>query len=180
MAPRKSYTRERLDGIAADSAVEMKGLAPNGKVTCEYLHQGVETIVRGADDLSLHWEIEASGYNDQCKVEAKCGNVATRGVPFPERWRTALRQADWSEKVPKMSQNLGHQMSNVNFWAKLKKLSIHPLGKQLLSTTMAQEWYISCVLTLRAMNGLCTEARMRMDHRLRILFKRKTYFAKTL
>ena len=90
MAPKKSYTRERLDGIAAASAVKMKGLAPNGKVTGEYLHQGVETIVRGADNLSFLWEIEASGYNDQCKVEAKCGNVATRGVPFPERWRTAL------------------------------------------------------------------------------------------
>ena len=84
MAPKKSYTRERLDGIAADSAVKMKGLVPNGKVTCEYLHQNGETIVRGGDDLSFLWEIEASGYNDQCKVEAKCNNVATWGVLFPE------------------------------------------------------------------------------------------------
>ena len=53
MAPKKSYTRERLDGIAADSAVKMKGLVPTGKLTREYLHQGVETTVRGADDLSF-------------------------------------------------------------------------------------------------------------------------------
>ena len=53
MAPKKSYTRERLDGIAADSAVKMKGFMPNGKLTCEYLHQGAETTVRGADDLSF-------------------------------------------------------------------------------------------------------------------------------
>ena len=72
MAPKKSYTRERLDGIAADSAVKMKDLVPNGKLTCEYLHQGAETTVRGADDLSFLWEIEVSGYIDQCKVETKC------------------------------------------------------------------------------------------------------------
>ena len=99
MAPKKSYTRERLDGIAADSAVKMKGFMPNGKLTCEYLHQGAETTVRGADDLSFHWEIEASGYNDQCKVEAKCSNVATRGVPFPERWRTALNCLEINKMV---------------------------------------------------------------------------------
>ena len=103
MAPKKSYTRERLDGIAADSAVKMKGFMPNGKLTCEYLHQGAETTVRGADDLSFLWEIEASGYNDQCKVEAKCGNVATRGVPFPERWRTALASQQPASQQPSKS-----------------------------------------------------------------------------
>ena len=38
MAPKKSYTRERLDGMAADSAVKMKDSVTNGKLTCEYLH----------------------------------------------------------------------------------------------------------------------------------------------
>ena len=34
-----TYTRERLEGIAADSAVKMKGFVPNGKLTCEYSQQ---------------------------------------------------------------------------------------------------------------------------------------------
>ena len=72
---------------------------PNGKLTCEYLHQGAETIVRGADDLSFLWQIEASGYSDQCKVEAKCGNVVARGVPFPERWKTALNCLSLHEQI---------------------------------------------------------------------------------
>ena len=50
MASKKRYTRERLDGVAASSADKMKDYVPNGKLTCEYLHQSGETIVRGGDD----------------------------------------------------------------------------------------------------------------------------------
>jgi len=49
--------------------------------------------------LSFLWEIDASGYNDQCKVEAKCGNVVARGVPFPERWKTALNCLSLHEQI---------------------------------------------------------------------------------
>ena len=83
MAP-KRYTRERLDGIAADSAAKMKGLVPNGTLTCEYLHQEKDVTVKGSDTLSFLWEIESSGYGDTYNFTARCDNVVARGVPFPD------------------------------------------------------------------------------------------------
>ena len=44
MAPR--YTRERLEMIAADSVLTMKGFVPNGKLTCEYVHQGEDATIK--------------------------------------------------------------------------------------------------------------------------------------
>ena len=60
MAP-KRYTRERLEGIAADSAVKMKGFVPNCKLTCEYLQRGTDELVKGSDMLNFIWKTEA-GY----------------------------------------------------------------------------------------------------------------------
>ena len=89
MAP-KRYTRERLDGIAADSAAKMKGLVPNGTLTCEYLHQDKDETVKGSDTLDFLWEIDSSGYHDTYETRVRCNNIVERGVPFPDRWKTAL------------------------------------------------------------------------------------------
>jgi len=98
MAP-KRYTRERLDGTAADAAAKMKGFVPSGKLTCEYLHQDKDEAIKGSDTLNFLWKIESSGYRDTHETTARCNNVVERGVPFPDRWKTVSNCLTLSDTV---------------------------------------------------------------------------------
>ena len=45
------------------------------------------------------WKISSCGYNDQFEIEAKCGNVIERGVPFLDRWHTATKALSLHRQV---------------------------------------------------------------------------------
>ena len=80
----KRYTFERLNGVAADSAAKWRTTLQVKDLTCEYVQQDLDVAIRGSDKLKFLWKISSSGYSDQCEIEAKCGNVIERGVPFPD------------------------------------------------------------------------------------------------
>ena len=88
-----------MDGVAADCAVEVNASKPNGKLTREYIHQGADISVKGSDTLNYIWEIEANSYIDTYECASRCDNVIQRGVPFPDRWKTALTCLTLSETV---------------------------------------------------------------------------------
>ena len=90
MAPKQSYTRERLDGIVHDSVANMNTLLNIGELTCEYLHRGTDEFVKGSDMLNFIWKIEAAGYCDTYETTVRCNHAVERGVPFPDRWKTIL------------------------------------------------------------------------------------------
>ena len=87
----KRYTFERLSGVAADSAAKWRTTLQVKDLTCEYVQQDMDVAIKGSDQLKFLWKISSSGYSDQCEIEAKCGNVIERGVPFPDRWHTATK-----------------------------------------------------------------------------------------
>ena len=51
------------------------------------------------EKLRFIWKISTPVYSDQCDVEAKCGNVVTQGVPFPDRWKTACKCLSLHQQV---------------------------------------------------------------------------------
>jgi len=94
----------------------MKASVPNGKLTCEYLHQGVDTTIKGSDALRFLWKIEAVGYCDTCETKARCNSVVERGVPFPDRWKTALNCLTLSDAVAESNKNVTELgASSVNY-----------------------------------------------------------------
>ena len=104
MAPKK-YTLERLNEIAVDSATKMKGLLQSGHLTCEYICDKDNTITK-SDLLSFRWYVESSGYNDTYEVTARCNHVVERGIPFPDRWRTALKCLKLHDQVRECTGNV--------------------------------------------------------------------------
>ena len=89
MAP-KTYTGDRLDAIAAESATKMKGLLQNGSLTCEYINNEENISLKWSDHATFRWLIECAGYKDTREMSVRCNHVAERGVYFPDRWKTAL------------------------------------------------------------------------------------------
>ena len=90
MAP-KRYTLERLSGVAADSAATWQTTLKLKDLTCECIYEAQEVPIRGTTNLKFLWQIASAGYSDQCEIEARCDNVLERGVPFPDRWQTAVK-----------------------------------------------------------------------------------------
>ncbi len=105
MAP-KEYTPERLNEIAVDSATNMKGLIHIGHFTCEYIRDNENTSLKLSDHMICWWHIETAGYNDLCEATARCDNVAQRGIPFPDRWRTALKCPKLHDQVRECAEHV--------------------------------------------------------------------------
>ena len=132
MAP-KRYTRERLEGIAADSAVKMKGFVPNGKLTCEYLQRGADELVKGSDMLNFIWKIEA-GYCDTDETTVRCNHAVERGVPFPDRWKTVLNCLTLSDTVRQSAENvteLGASDVKCELLGQAKRVMDDSIGKTI-------------------------------------------------
>ena len=66
----KRYTRERLEGIAADSAAKLKDAFPDGAMTCEYLHPDANTVIKGADVLKFLWKAQWGEYDNTYEMTA--------------------------------------------------------------------------------------------------------------
>ena len=79
----KRYTRERLEGIAADSAAKMKDAVPNGTLTWEYLHPGA--VIKETSILTFLWKVQSFEHGDISETTARCNSVVERGVPFRDR-----------------------------------------------------------------------------------------------
>jgi len=99
MSP-KTYTPERLNELAVDSATKMtSSLLEGGHLTCEYMRDEESTSLKWSDHVKFRWRIESAGYNDSYETTTRCDNVPERGVKFPERWRTALQCLKLHDRV---------------------------------------------------------------------------------
>ena len=103
---RSGYTIERLSEAATLAAGSVG--APEGvTLTCRYLG-----VVSGEDSIeadgllarrakvAFEWRMAGPGVEQHCRVDARCGDACSRGVPFPAAWRyTASRMAEAASKA---------------------------------------------------------------------------------
>ena len=96
---RSGYTIERLSEAATLAAGSVD--APEGvALTCKYAASGEDYIE--ADGLltlrtivAVELRMTGPGVGQHCRVDARCGDACSRGVPFPAAWRyTAARMAE--------------------------------------------------------------------------------------
>ena len=133
MAPRR-YTRERLDGIVHDSVAKMESSLQSCTLTCEYLHRGEDEFVKGSDALNFVWKIEAAGYCDTYETTVRCYHAVERGVPFTDRWKTALNCLTLSDTVRQSAENvteLGASDVKCELLGQAKEVMDDSLGKTI-------------------------------------------------
>ena len=133
----KRYTRERLDGIAADpAAAKLKDAIPSSTLTCEYIHPDANAVIKGSE------------HGDTSETTARCNNVVQRGVPFPDRWKNALKSTQLHQTMHKAAEgvaSLGISDIACELVGQAKRVSDESLGKVVaLNVSGSRTLFLLC------------------------------------
>ena len=77
-------------------------------LSCEYLGVSVgdgrfdaSAMAQANLNVGFEWRVKANAYEHTQIKTVRCDNLASRGVPFPQSWRTALQSTDLDDIVSK-------------------------------------------------------------------------------
>ena len=111
MAPPASLSVERLQrfGLEAVRKVRRKEqVAYSVTLSCEYLgvaaREGrfdASSMAQANLNVGFEWRVKANAYEYTHIVTVRCDHLTSRGVPFPQSWRTALQSLDLDDIVSK-------------------------------------------------------------------------------
>ena len=93
MAPKATYTYERLASVAAQSATQARVDYASPVIEhlgCEVVRNS-ESQPKRSSEVAFQWRFRGAGYDETCEVMVRCNNAFDQGVPLPEAWVTALR-----------------------------------------------------------------------------------------
>ena len=121
---------------------------PNGKLTCEYLQQGTDELLKGSDMLNFIWKIETAGYCDTYETTVRCNHAVERGVPFPDRWKTVLNCLTLRDVVRESTKDvteLGASNVKCELLGQAKKVVDSQIGKTIaLNNNGSRVVYLLC------------------------------------
>ena len=103
MAPHASLSVERLQrfGLEAVRKVRRKEeVAYSVTLSCEYLGVSVgdgrfdaTAMAQASLNVGFEWRVRAGAYEHAQIKTVRCDHLVSRGVPFPQSWRTALQSS---------------------------------------------------------------------------------------
>ena len=86
MAPKSTYTYERLAGVATQSATQARVDYANPLIEhlgCDVVRQpGLQP--RRSLEVAFQWRFRGAGYEETCAANVRCNHAFDRGIPLPE------------------------------------------------------------------------------------------------
>ena len=88
MGRKATYTAERLRAFGAKAVDYAKKRYPDCDFACVYT--GGAGAVAQRSHVCFEWTVAVGSCQETCGIEMTCNKLGSRGVRFPEHWRTAI------------------------------------------------------------------------------------------